>query len=84
MLHPMTIPTFDELPERAQDLLNAMQGRDWMKRQDIAKAIGKSRLNEGDNATLEMLAAFGFIEAREVETNAPSGVRFEYRAKSDS
>jgi len=71
------------LPEQARALLDAVKAARgvWLSRQDIAHTMGKNRLNPGDTAMLEMLTAQGLIEAQERPTSAPSGYRWEYRAK---
>lgn len=65
---------------RVLDVLNAHRGV-WMTRSQIAAAIGKDRLNPGETASLDMLAAQGQIEARRVNDPTPIGYRWEYKAK---
>jgi hypothetical protein len=66
---------------RARRLLNTIrsQSGQWLKRADIAHLLGNKTLSSGDMVLLQSLAAQGYIEARQVETNAPSGSRWEYR-----
>src|SRR5258706_12424515 len=64
---------------RAQRLLNTIrsQSGQWLKRADIAHLLGNKTLSSGDMVLLQSLAAQGYIEARQVETNAPSRSRCE-------
>jgi hypothetical protein len=66
---------------RAQRLLNTIrwQSGQWLKRADIAHSLGNKTLISGDMVLLQSLAAQSYIKARQVETNAPSGSRWEYR-----
>lgn len=56
-------------------------GGEWLKRGDIAEKLGKKRLDPGSAAILDTLAGVGVIERRKVDSNAPVGYRWEYRAK---
>ena len=71
-----------ELPPKAQRLLDIIRagGGDWVPRRDIAAALGKRRLNGGDLAYLEVLAANHLIEAIQRRDDTPIGYRWEYRA----
>ncbi len=69
------------IAERAQALKQKAIDGQWATRGAIARRLGKSRLNPDEVAALEYLAAQGQAEAREVETRAPSGRRWEYRLK---
>ena len=58
-----------QLPSQAGRVLEALNARRgvWQTRSEIAHAIGKGRLNPGETASLDMLAAQGQIEARRVD-----------------
>lgn len=78
----MTADEPAQLPSQAgrvMDVLKANRGV-WMTRSQIAAAIGKDRLNPGETASLDMLAAQGKIEAQRVKDPTPIGYRWEYRA----
>lgn len=76
----MPINPHVSLTVQAQELVAALQDYgDWMKRSDLAKAIGKKSLNSGDLVLLQFLIEQQKIEVRTEETRAPSGQRYEYR-----
>jgi len=76
-------PHAAQLPPQAERLLKALQAPRgvWRTRSDIAATLGKNRLNPGDTAMLEMLAAQGVIEVQRVTDATPIGYRWEYRSK---
>lgn len=76
----MTRPGLTAQAERILEAVEASAGQ-WIGRKVIAERLEKKVLNGGDIALLEMLVALGYIEAQEVDTRAPSGVRMEYRSK---
>jgi hypothetical protein len=71
------------LEGRAQRLLGAIRSYtgQWLKRTDIAHLLGNKMLSSGDMVLLQSLTEQGYIEARQVGTTAPSGSRWEYRAR---
>jgi hypothetical protein len=71
------------LEGRAQRLLSAIRSQNgqWLKRADIAHLLSNKTLSSGDMVLLQSLAEQGYIEARQVGTTAPSGSRWEYRAR---
>jgi hypothetical protein len=71
------------LDARARRLLTAIRSQNgqWLKRIDIAHLLGNKTLSSGDMVLLQSLSEQGYIEARQVGTNAPSGSRWEYRAR---
>lgn len=71
----------DQKTERVLQALATNPGQ-WMKRAEIAEAMGVKSLNGTYLLLLEIMTGNGLIEAREVETNTPGGVRWEYRVKS--
>lgn len=73
------------LSERIEQLLNEARqiGSDWWSRGDLAKRKGKKQLNPQEQTILASMVEMGILEAREVPTNAPSGVRWEYKIKQE-
>jgi hypothetical protein len=71
------------LGDRAQRLLSAIRSQhgEWVKRTTIARLLGNKMLSGSDMLLLQSLAEQGYIEARQVETTAPSGSRWEYRVR---
>jgi hypothetical protein len=65
-----------------QQLLDVFKdaGGEWLSRGQIARLLGKKRLNPAELAALETLIKEGRIEAVEKATNAPSGVVWMYRS----
>lgn len=55
----------------------------WWTRNDLARSLGKKQLNPQDEILLTLMAKEGRLEARESETRAPSGRRWEYRIKQE-
>ena len=51
----------------------------FVSRQEIARAIGKKRLNAAETAILDLLSAQGILQAQRRKTNAPSGYFYVYR-----
>lgn len=72
-----------ELPEQAQRILSIVKaaGGVWVDRREIAKALGKNRLNPGDLAYLDVLAANSIVETEQRKNNTPIGYEVVYRAK---
>lgn len=72
-----------ELPEQAQRILSIVKaaGGVWVDRREIAKALGKNRLNPGDLAYLDVLAANGIVETEQRKNNTPIGYEVVYRAQ---
>lgn len=70
------------LNRRAQKLLDVLRASpgQWFKRSDIAHGLGNKTLSSSDSVLLQFLAKNGYIEMSSVETYAPSGHRFQYRA----
>lgn len=70
------------IEETERKLLEILKANgDWMSRRDISRALGHTRLYPNEITLLDVLARQGVIEARSVATKAPSGERWEYRAK---
>jgi hypothetical protein len=71
------------LNKRVQRLLDVLQAQPnrWFKRADIAHALGNKSLSSSDMTLLQVLVEQGHIDFATVETNAPSGRRYQYRAK---
>lgn len=69
------------LEVQASDILTAISSYPdaWLRRAEIARAMGKGSLNPGDLVLLQWLVEQGRIEVREEATTAPSGKRYEYR-----
>jgi len=66
---------------RGRELLSAiLADGEWMSRAKVAKATNKNGLSPHDAALLARMVGMGLIEVREVNTTAPSGIRYEYRA----
>lgn len=59
----------------------AAHDRQWVKRSEIARHVGRKYLNAADLLMLQLLVNEGVLESRSVETNAPSRQRYEYRIK---
>jgi hypothetical protein len=70
----------DKRTQRLLDVLQAQPNR-WFKRVDIAHALGNKTLSSSDMTLLQLLSERGYIDFASVETNAPSGRRYQYRAK---
>jgi len=69
-----------ELPEQAKKLLEAFEGKkEWIKRRQIARYLGKARLNPSDTAILDMLAYMQMIEVEKREISSPIGYEYVYR-----
>jgi hypothetical protein len=70
------------LNRRAQKLLDVLRAspEQWFKRTDIAHGLGNKTLSSSDSVLLQFLAKNGYIEMSSVETYAPSGHRYQYRA----
>jgi hypothetical protein len=71
------------LDARARRLLSVIRSQNgqWLKRIDIARLLGNKTLSSGDMVLLQSLTEQNYIEARQAETTAPSGSRWEYRAR---
>lgn len=73
------------IDRRAVKMLEALKacGPGWHSRREIANALGKTRLTDGDVIALELLTREGKIEAERHEVEAVSGVpvRMEYQLK---
>lgn len=64
----------------SEELLAVLkQSGDWMAHADIARVLGKRRLDAGRCAALKVLAWQGVIEIRHVVNATPIGYRLEYR-----
>lgn len=55
------------------------ESEEYVSRQEIARAIGKKRLNAAETAILDLLGAQGVVEIARRKTNAPSGFLYVYR-----
>jgi len=77
-----TVASDAQLNRRAQKLLEVLRASpgQWFKRADIAHGLGNKTLSSSDSVLLQFLAKNGYIEMSSVETYAPSGHRFQYRA----
>jgi hypothetical protein len=77
-----SVATDAQLNRRAQKLLEVLRASpgQWFKRSDIAHGLGNKTLSSSDSVLLQFLAKNGYIEMSSVETDAPSGHRFQYRA----
>lgn len=68
--------------EVSEELLSVLRtSGDWMSHADIARALGKRRLDAGRCAALKVLAWQQMIESRQVSNTTPIGYRIEYRIK---
>lgn len=72
----MLTMTFENLTPRQAALLEALQGGEWMTRQQLADATGKRMLSPNDRNHLDELERRGLIEIDKQPINAPQ--RFEY------
>lgn len=70
------------LEEQSSKILEVIQQREgeWVNRKAIASELGKKTLTAGDLVLLRYLEEQGLIASVSVPTNAPSGVRIEYKA----
>jgi hypothetical protein len=75
-----------QLERYGNQIFEVLQGTDgqWLKRKDIAKRLGKKRLQAQEIFGLELLQIQGKIRARLTPTNAPTGQRFEYSAAENA
>lgn len=75
-------PHTGQLPPQAVKLLQILKAHRgvWLTRSDVAGALNKRRLNPGETALLDMLAALGEIEVQRVNDQTPMGYHWEYRA----
>lgn len=76
-------PHAAQLPPQAEKLLTVLKARRgvWLSRSDIADVMQKKRLNPGETALLDMLAALGQIEVQRINDATPMGYHWEYRSK---
>jgi hypothetical protein len=77
-----SVETDAQINRRAQKLLEVLRASpgQWFKRADIAHGLGNKTLSSSDSVLLQFLAKNGYIEMSSVETYAPSGHRYQYRA----
>jgi hypothetical protein len=68
-----------EMEDRLLAALRSSNGQ-WVKRSQIAKQLGRNKLQPGDVVMLEVLVERGLAESRRVDTYAPSKYRVEYRS----
>lgn len=74
-------PLLDDKTQRVLDALHAL-GAGWHSRMEIAKQIGKTRLNPVEIVALDMLATNGQIErSMQVKPNMPQINQVVYRLK---
>ncbi len=76
-------PHTAQRPPQAERLMEVLKSRRgvWLSRSDIAEQLNKKRLNPGETALLDMLAALGEIEVQRVNDATPMGYHWEYKAK---
>jgi hypothetical protein len=66
-----------EQQQKLLDLLKANNG--WMRRQDIAHAMGQERLSAEDSMALDRLAYDGLVILETSDNLAPGGETVRYR-----
>jgi predicted transcriptional regulator len=69
------------LEEQTRQLLTALSEEKWTSRAELAKLLGKKRLNPYEVAALDMLTAQGQIEAEKRPAIGPIGYQWFYRRK---
>ena len=72
-----------KLNEHQQVFINALKTHgDWMRRDDLAQALGKQHLTPADVMTLDELESSGMLVKEMVNDSAPDGeaVRYRYSA----
>lgn len=74
--------TRKRLTEHGETLLEIVQraGGEIVTRSDIAKALGKTRLNVWEVKLLDEMAAAGLIQAEKLPIKSPIGYEWQYRA----
>ena len=65
--------------EASAAIEKAVQNGGWCGRSEIAEAMGKSQLSGSDITILELMAANGLLERRELPYRGRIGVKIEYR-----
>lgn len=69
-----------KLNERQQLLIGKLKASgDWMRRDDLALAIGKPHLSPEDVMTLDELESSGMLVKEIVDGSAPDGEAVRYR-----
>ncbi len=71
------------LTEQAETLYRALVacGPGWHSRAELAKQMGKNRLNPFDTTLLDVLRDAGRIEAEQQDTPGPITYKWVYRVK---
>src|SRR5258706_12412957 len=70
------------LSARATTILEIIRAQtDWLSRNDLARALGRTRLNQGDFVALAELRTLGLIEEEKRSDPRPIGFMYDYRTK---
>ena len=74
----------DRLPERVENVLNALRSSEteWVSRRVLAEKLGRRQLNQLDVAALTLLEAQGQIEVERRPDPRPVAVVYYYRVKA--
>lgn len=68
------------LTDRQQKLLDLLKANGgWMRRQDLARAMGKDQLTPEDSMALDRLADHGLVIVEIADNLAPGGETVRYR-----
>lgn len=85
MLMSPTLPGPARITPHGERMLEAIRnaGGQWVRRSQIAEALGKKRLTQWEIALLGALVNGGLIEAEQRPFSGLAGVQWVYRAKPE-